>query len=171
MAPRFRCWHRILSAGQFFLRPSSQTAIAVYIAIVGITYSLLLRKMWNPQGAQKIADVGLHDIVPVLYVAFWIFLVPKFTLRWSDAVRWLDFPMLYMVYTLVRGFVFHWYPYYFIDVDTIGWSRSLIHAAAIVARILWAGAAVHRHWSMDRPVLPRARILSIEPQSHLIESV
>ena len=126
-------------AGQFFLRPSSQTAIAVYIAIVGITYSLLLRKMWNPQGAQKIADVGLHDIVPVLYVAFWIFLVPKFTLRWSDAVRWLDFPVLYMVYTLVRGFVSHWYPYYFIDVDTIGWSRSLIHAAALLLAFFGLG--------------------------------
>lgn len=126
-------------AGQFFLRPSSQTAIAVYIAIVGITYSLLLRKMWNPQGAQKIADVGLHDIVPVLYVAFWIFLVPKFTLRWSDAVRWLDFPVLYMAYTLARGFVSHWYPYYFIDVDTIGWSRSLIHAAALLLAFFGLG--------------------------------
>ena len=37
-----------------------------YIAIVGITYSLLLRHMWNPQGTQKIADVLLHDVVPVL---------------------------------------------------------------------------------------------------------
>jgi hypothetical protein len=119
------------SAAQFFLRPSVQSAIAVYIAIVGITYSLLLRQLWNPQGAQKIADVLLHDVVPVLYIAFWILLVPKFTLRWSDAVRWLSFPLVYMVYTLARGFISHWYPYYFIDVDTIGLSRALIHAAGL----------------------------------------
>ncbi|MGC1872245.1 MAG: Pr6Pr family membrane protein [Acidobacteriaceae bacterium] len=126
-------------AGQFFLRPSSQTAIAVYIAIVGVTYSLLLRKMWNPQGAQKVADVSLHDIVPVLYVAFWIFLVPKFTLRWSDAVRWLAFPVAYMAYTLARGFIAHWYPYYFIDVDTIGLSRALIHAVGLMLAFFGLG--------------------------------
>jgi hypothetical protein len=118
--------------GQFFLRPSTQSAIAVYIAIVGIIYSLLLRHMWNPQGTQKVADVLLHDVVPVLYVAFWIFLVQKFTLRWSDAVRWLIYPLVYMAYTLVRGFVSHWYPYYFIDVDSIGLPRALIHAAGLL---------------------------------------
>jgi hypothetical protein len=126
-------------AGQFFLRPSTQSATAVYIAIVGITYALLLRHLWNPQGAQKIADMLLHDVVPVLYVAFWIFLVPKFTLRWGDAVRWLAFPVVYMSYTLARGFVSHWYPYYFIDVDTIGLSRALIHAAALLLAFLGLG--------------------------------
>ena len=126
-------------AGQFFLRPSSQTAIAVYITIVGVTYSLLLRQLWNPQGAQKVADVLLHDVVPVLYVAFWVFLVPKFTLRWSDAVRWLAFPVLYMAYILARGFVSHWYPYYFIDVDTIGLLRALFHAAGLLLAFFGLG--------------------------------
>ncbi len=123
---------RYSAAGQFFLRPSTQSAIAVYIAVVGITYSLLLRHMWNPQGMQKIADVLLHDVVPVLYVVFWIFFVPKFTLLWSDAVRWLAHPLAYMAYTVARGLVSHWYPYYFIDIDTIGWSRALIHAGALL---------------------------------------
>jgi hypothetical protein len=127
------------AAGQFFLRPSTQSAIAVYISVVGITYSWLLRHLWNPQGQQKIADVLLHDIVPVLYVAFWIFLVPKFTLRWSDAVRWLAYPLVYMAYTLARGFVSHWYPYYFIDVDTIGWSRALIHASGLLLAFFGLG--------------------------------
>jgi hypothetical protein len=127
------------TAGRFFLRPSIQSATAVYIAIVGITYSLLLRHLWNPQGTQKLADVLLHDVVPVLYVAFWIFLVPKFTLRWSDAVRWLIYPLAYMAYTLARGYVSHWYPYYFIDVDTIGLSRSLIHAAGLLLAFFTLG--------------------------------
>lgn len=127
------------TVGHFFLRPSTQSAIAVYIAIVGVTYSLLLRHLWNPQGAQKVADVLLHDFVPALYIAFWVFMVPKFTLRWSDAVRWLAFPVVYMAYTLVRGFISHWYPYYFIDVDTIGLSRSLIHAGALLLAFFGMG--------------------------------
>jgi hypothetical protein len=130
---------RNTAAGQFFLRPSIQSAIAVYIAIVGITYSLLLRHMWNPQGMQKLADVLLHDVVPVVYVVFWIFLVPKFGLRWSDALRWLAYPLVYMAYTLARGFLVHWYPYYFIDVDTIGMSPALIHAAGLLLAFFGMG--------------------------------
>lgn len=142
-------------AGQFFLRPSTQSAIAVYIAIVGITYIWLLRHLWNPQGQQKIADVLLHDVVPVLYVAFWIFLVPKFTLRWSDAVHWLAFPLVYMAYTLARGFVSHWYPYYFIDVDTIGLSRALLHASQLLFAFFGLGLlfiAIDRWTTRSSPI-------------------
>jgi hypothetical protein len=120
------------AGGRFFLRPSTQSAIAVYIAVVGITYTLLLRHLWNPQGAQKIADVLLHDVVPPLYVAFWAIFVPKATLRWSDAVRWLAYPIAYMVYTLAHGFVSNGYPYYFIDVGALGYPRALANGAGML---------------------------------------
>src|ERR1700722_9840931 len=50
---------------QFFLSPSVQAATSVYIAIVGAVYQLLLRHLWNPQGAQWVADVLLHAVIPV----------------------------------------------------------------------------------------------------------
>ncbi len=125
--------------GRFFARPSAQSAIAVYIAVVGITYTLLLRHLWNPQGAQKIADVLLHDVVPVLYVGFWTIFVPKATLRWPHAVQWLAYPIAYMVYTLLHGFISGWYPYYFIDVGALGYPRALVNAAAILLAFLGLG--------------------------------
>jgi hypothetical protein len=51
--------------GRFFSNPSMQAGAAVYIAIVGMVYRLLLRQLWNPQGAQWLADVLLHDLIPV----------------------------------------------------------------------------------------------------------
>ncbi len=120
------------AAGRFFLRPPTQSAIAVYIAVVGITYTLLLRHLWNPQGAQEIADVLLHDVVPVLYVLFWAIFVPKAMLRWSDAVRWLAYPVAYMGYTLAHGMVSNWWPYYFIDVSALGFPRAMGNAAGML---------------------------------------
>src|ERR1700685_3052623 len=38
--------------GQWLCRPSVQAATAVYIAIVGMVYQLLLRQFWNRKGAQ-----------------------------------------------------------------------------------------------------------------------
>ena len=125
----------------------------------------------DPQGAQKIAEVLLHDVVPVLYVAFWVFLVPKFTLPWTDAVRWLAYPVVYMAYTLARGRVSHWYPYYFIDVDTIGLSRALLHASQLLFAFFGLGLlfiAIGR-WAARSS--PRSRIRHIGPQSHPVGSV
>ena len=70
--------------GRFFSSPVVATGTALYIATVGVVYSVLLRHSWNPEGLDKLADIILHDVVPVLYVAFWIFFVPKSGLRWRD---------------------------------------------------------------------------------------
>jgi hypothetical protein len=73
-------------AGQFFSRPEIQTDTAIYIAVVGIVYSLVLPELWNPEGVQRLADLMLHDLVPLLYVACWFIFVPKSGLRWKHAL-------------------------------------------------------------------------------------
>jgi len=41
-----------------------------------------------------------------------------------------------------RGYISHWYPYYFIDVDTIGLSRTLFHAAGLLLAFFGLGLLV-----------------------------
>jgi len=115
--------------GRFFSGAQAQTGTAVYIAIVGATYSLLLRHLWNPVGAQKLADILLHDVVPIAYVVYWVIFVPKGQLRWKHAVTGLIYPLVYMVYTLIHGAVSQWYPYPFVDAAIIGLSRALLNGA------------------------------------------
>jgi len=62
--------------GKFFTKATTITAITVYIIIVGVTYNIILRSTWNPQGLQKLVDELLHSVIPVLYVLFWVFFVP-----------------------------------------------------------------------------------------------
>jgi hypothetical protein len=87
----------------FLTSPSTITATAVYIFVVGLIYSLVLRALWEPSGLQLAADIALHDLVPTLYVVYWLFCVPKGTLRWDQPIHWLIYPLAYMAYTLVRG--------------------------------------------------------------------
>jgi hypothetical protein len=118
--------------GSMFSRPVASSATAIYIAIVGVTYSFLLCDLWNPQGAEKVADVLLHDVVPLLYVAYWLIFVPKGWLRWKDVLYWLPYPMIYFGYSLIRGAITGWYPYPFIDVHSLGYARVLTNAAMLV---------------------------------------
>ena len=54
--------------GKYFSRPSVATAITIYILVVGITYNLILRQIWNPQGWDKVADELLHLAIPILFL-------------------------------------------------------------------------------------------------------
>jgi hypothetical protein len=128
--------------GQFLLRPSVQASTAVYIAIVGIVYQLLLRHLWNPQGGQWVADVLLHSIIPVGYVLYWWLFAPRDELSWRNAIGWLVYPGAYLVYTLARGAVSGLYPYPFVDVTTLGYGGVLARAAGLMLVFLGMGLLI-----------------------------
>jgi hypothetical protein len=128
--------------GQFFCRPSVQAGAAAYIGIVGIIYRLLLRQLWNPQGLQWVADAILHDVIPIGYVLYWLLFVPRTGLRWKDAVGWLVYPGVYLVYVLARGAVSGLYPYPFMDVNVLGYGAVLVNAAVLFLVFLGMGLLI-----------------------------
>ena len=124
---------------RFFTRPGVQSGIALSIALVGVVYSLLLRRIWDPQGWQLVADRLLHDLAPLLYVAFWLMWVPKGGLQYPDAGRWALYPMAYFAYALTQARLTGWYPYPFLDVSALGYVAVLRNAAIILAVFMAAG--------------------------------
>jgi hypothetical protein len=129
-------------AGRFFARPSVTSAIAVYIVIVGLVYSVVLRRLWDPTGLQKVLDHALHDVTPMLYVMHWWRTVPAGSLRWRDLPRWLLIPAVYAVWTMVRGAFTTRYPYPFLDVGQLGYPLALLNAAGVLAGFLVISAIV-----------------------------
>lgn len=106
--------------GTFFINPKTITASAVYITIVGIVYNVILRFIWAPVGLQKLVDELLHLIIPIFFVTYWYIFVSKNTLVWKNIATWLLYPIIYLIYSLVRGNFTNYYPYPFIDVDKLG---------------------------------------------------
>jgi hypothetical protein len=125
--------------GRFLSRPSIQAANVVYITIVAIVYSIFLRGVWDPIGWNAIADHALHDVLPILYVANWLILAPKSGVSWIDPVKWLVYPAAYFAYSLLRGGVVGWYPYWFADVGLLGYPAALSNAAAVLLAFLITG--------------------------------
>src|SRR5262249_656070 len=135
--------------GPAFLRNvSTQTAATAYIVVVGLVYAFLLRHLLNPQGVSFATDVVFHDVMPVLYPLYWLMFVPKGALRWIDAVCWLAFPALYFAYCLLRGTISGVYPYPFIDVNTLGYTRVFLNATLLTAGFLGLGLILIAidHW-------------------------
>ena len=128
-----------LGMGKFFSRVSVKSAIAVYIAIVSIIYNFVLKQLWNPQGLQLIADILLHQVIPLLYVFYWIVFVPKGTLAWKFPVRLLIYPLIYLIYIIVRGAATGHYPYPFMDVTQIGTEQVLLNTLLIMIGFITIG--------------------------------
>jgi hypothetical protein len=122
--------------------PASMTGIATCIALVGVTYHLLLRGLWHPVGTQLLANNLLHYVVPALFLIFWWLFVAPAQAGWRDAMRWTIFPALYLLFALLRGTVGNWYAYPFIDVIQLGYAQVLVNAFGVLAVFLTIAAVL-----------------------------
>lgn len=120
------------AARRWFLQPWVSSGITVSIAVVGLAYSILLRHLWHPQGWQFIADELLHDVMPLLFLAYWWLCVPKGSLRLKHLPLWLIYPLVYFAYALLRGHLLGAYAYPFIDVALLGYPQVFVNAGGIL---------------------------------------
>lgn len=112
--------------------PRMRLAALASILLVGIIYSLLLRHVWNPVGWQNVADHGLHDVVPPLFLFAWV-LGRHGGLGFRDAI-WAVVPGLaYLLYALARGAADGWYAYWFLNPETLGWPRLALSIVLLSA--------------------------------------
>jgi hypothetical protein len=118
---------------RFFSQPGVMTCAAASIALVGIAYSVLLRHLYSFTGLQLLVDHLLHDAVPPLFVLYWWLTLRGERIPAGDALRGAWYPCGYFVFMLGSGLVTGWYPYPFVDVNAIGYGRTLINALAILA--------------------------------------
>ncbi|HEX3895183.1 MAG TPA: Pr6Pr family membrane protein [Rudaea sp.] len=118
--------------GRFLANPASITGATANIILVCITYNVLLRHIWSPRGWQLIADLLLHDAVPILTVLFWWIAVPRASARWKDAAVWAIYPIVYFLYAMARGLASGFYPYPFIDVTRIGFGMVMLNAIGVL---------------------------------------
>lgn len=108
------------------------TAITIYILIVGLIYQLILRSTWNPTGMQRIVDELLHTIVPVLVLLYWFLYEDKKNLKYEKIIQWAIYPLLYLFYILIRGHFSDFYPYPFVNVLVLGYSKMFLNAFLII---------------------------------------
>jgi hypothetical protein len=119
---------------------SARGALVVYMVVTGVTFELLLRP--RERGLPWIADTIMHVAIPTLYVVYYGLDRSKGRLVWRDPLRWLIYPLIYLIYTMVRGAVDGRYPYPFINVAKIGYLMTLQNALAFLVVFALLGGTV-----------------------------
>jgi hypothetical protein len=121
-----------------FAHPSLLGATTLYILLVGITYGLLLHSLLELSGGSAVANVILHMVTPILVPIFWLIFIPKGKLSRRDPLLWAIYPLAYLFYALVRGEFTHRHPYPFMNVNELGWGRTVLNTLLIAVAFLAA---------------------------------
>ena len=115
--------------------PRVELMAVTSIMFVCIVYNLLLAARWDPQGWQKLADVIVHNVVPVLFLVFWT-LRPHGALKWRDAAFAALWPLAYAIYGLTRGLFDGFYPYFFMDPTSAGYGQIALNLVGLVVAFM-----------------------------------
>jgi hypothetical protein len=124
---------------------SLRGAAVVYILTTGIVYLLLLS---GRAPAYPWVNAILHYLMPVAVTLDWLLDPPRVRLHPArTVVLWMAFPVLYILYTLARGAIVGWYPYFFVNPHRAGGYLLVagdclavgIGIIALIALTTWAG--------------------------------
>ena len=132
----------LLGRGRLYtwFTPSVQAASCLYIAFVGLGFWFLLG---GPGQMETLLDwipqMTAHTLSPILGFVFWLRAVPVGHISRRDPFLWLIYPIAYLVYWLFRGPLVGYYPYYFIDVNALGYGGVALWSGALVIVFLMLG--------------------------------
>lgn len=120
-------------------------AAVAYILTTGVVYLVLLS---GQTPAYPWVNAILHYLMPVAVTLDWLLDPPHVRLDPTrTVVLWMAFPLLYIPYTLARGAIVGWYPYFFVNPHRGGGYLLVagdclavgIGIAALIAITTWAG--------------------------------
>ena len=91
----------------------------VCMALVGVVFGLLLSNE-DLGSLLPWVNIVLHYLMPVVMVLDWLVQPPQTKLVPKQIGFWLIFPLLYVLYSLIRGSRIGWYAYPFFDPTKVG---------------------------------------------------
>ncbi|WP_446223192.1 Pr6Pr family membrane protein [Nocardia sp. IBHARD005] len=144
VAPQSRGWQLVRGAA------------TLYMLITMVVYAVLLSRIDVMLNDQWINDI-MHRYLPMILVLDWIFVAMARRLRPNPALigQWLVFPLIYGVYSLIRGPIVDWYPYPFINPTGQGYVSMAI--GLVVLTLVFAVLAVAMASLGDLPAWWRER--------------
>jgi len=131
----------ILLAGAATARGSSarfdlfRGGAVVYMSITGIVFTLLLSNT-DVDTAIPWVNTVVHELMPLVILADWLVTPPATRLHLRQGLLWLSFPLVWIVYTLIRGSTVNLYPYPFLNPANGGYASVAVYSVGILIAML-----------------------------------
>lgn len=117
-------------------------ALVLWLLIVMGVWHGLLGNDEPIYGLEKLSDTLFHTVNPLLLFGWWAVFAPKSDLKWKHAALWLLWPLVYVFYAVTRGMLTGFYPYFFVDLDALGWGGLFAWSGRFLVGFYVAGLAI-----------------------------
>lgn len=122
------------------VNPGLKFACLIAITVTFVVYNTMLSNPFKAEYWNNASSIILHFVTPLLFWFDWIFLASHKNLKWYYPLCVLIFPLVYVIYILIRGYYLtgsaaSWqvvYPYYFLDVSEIGYAKVGLWVLALI---------------------------------------
>lgn len=140
-------------------------AATLYMVTTGVIYVLLLSGYQAElQTTIPWVNLVLHYIMPIALLVDWIIDPPKKLITFKQMLSWLIFPVIYMVYSLLRGPVAGWYPYPFLNPDPNGYAAVAINIVVIAIAIILLAILIRSVGNFQSKRLKNNTIYNFHPE-------
>lgn len=92
-------------------------AAVVYMLTTGVVYAVLLS---GQDVTYPWVNTIVHRMMPIVVALDWLIDPPRVHLELRQTILWMSFPLAYIAYTLTRGAIVNFYPYFFVDPNRHG---------------------------------------------------
>ena len=116
-------------------------AAVVYMSVTGVVFTLLLRGT-DVDTTIPWVNTVVHEAGPLFILADWFVLPPRRRVSAAQSILWLAFPLVWTIYTVIRGAVSGRYPYPFLDPANGGYATVTLYMIVILVFMLLLAVGV-----------------------------
>ena len=135
--------------GLITLAPTFKFLCVIMILVTCLVYNVLLAKDSVKPYFLTVSNLTLHLILPIMFVLDWVLFYPHGKTKWYYPLLSVVMPFIYVVFVLIRAAIIGsrpvslLYPYFFLDVKTLGWAGFLGWVVALIVVFVALGYLIY----------------------------
>ncbi|MUN64794.1 hypothetical protein GMA12_16885 [Kocuria sediminis] len=132
-------FHHVFRGGEPVWLTALRSLATTYMLVSGIVFTAMLlnAELFGYLFLVPLSSKVLHFVLPVYAVLDFVMGPGRHRLRLSTVWATMVYPLLWALYTLIRGSMVGWYPYFFLDPSQVGGYTAVgLYASGVSALIL-----------------------------------
>ena len=140
--------------GYCSIAPTFNFLCVILILVTFLVYNILLAdENTVVQYFTSLSNMLLHVILPLMFILNWVLFYEHGKLKWHYPLLSMIMPLIYVIFILIRApFVTPGpdaviYPYFFLDIGTLGWGGFALWVVVLLAVFVVIGYLIY---ALDR---------------------